>query len=372
MPNRVTLHHRSENDPNELNGDSRESTSHQYAVDIAALFRLLLGKRRLLIWSVGLAGTLTALAMVLTPNRYTSTAVILPSGKTESFSALKAMAGLSGLLGGSDNNSSALFPVILRSQLVRDSLLSKTYRFSVDSQPMSLSLVEYLGIDNPDRQRIALGNITAVSSDTRTGEISVSVETKFPEFSQALVAEYLRQLEIFNLYSRKSEATERVRYLTRELEVRETALRTAEDSLEWFQSRNRNWIGASSPTLLKELNRLKRDTEAKAQTYAYLLQEYEVARLDAQKDMPVVRILDQASLPTLKSGPQRTITVLAVSGVTFILVVFGIFAADILRQIGTRNRSGNANELTDMIAGSFPRTVRTYRRVTSRLQRQPI
>jgi len=336
------------------------------------LTKLLLHRRRWIIRSVGLAGVLTALIMLLTPNRYTSTAVILPSGKAERFSALKAMAGLSDMLGSSDANSSTLFPVILRSNLVRDSLLSKTYEFSFKDEPMKLTLADYLKIDDPDRRRLALEKMTTVSSDTRTGEISLAVETKYPAFSQALVSEYLNQLEIFNLYSRRSEAGERVRYLARELEEREQALRAAEDSLESYQSRNRNWAATSSPPLLKDISRLKREAEAKAQTYAYLLQEFEIAKLDAQKDVPVVRILDKASLPTAKSGPHRMITVLAVSAVVFVLVILAVIALELIQQIQHQSSKESRTELASLAAASFPRASRWYGHVKNRLNHQLI
>ena len=372
MANKITLRNSSLGASVDVDADRQESQTGTYEIDPAALLTLLVRKRRPIIWTVGVVGILAAILMLLTPNRYSSTAVILPSGKSDNLSALKAMAGLSSLMGSGDANSSVLFPVILGSQLVRDSLLSKTYEFVHEGEPMKLSLVEYLGIEDPDRRRQALAAMTRVKSETRTGEISVSVETEYPGLSQALVSEYLTRLESFNLHSLRSEATERVRYLSRELAEREAALRAAEDSLETYQSRNRNWAATSSPVLLKDLVRLKRDAEAKTQTYAYLLQEYEIAKLDAQKDIPVVRILDRASLPTVKSGPHRTLTVLAASAVAFVLAVFAIFGADLVRQWRRNSNRQSQNELASLISTSFPRTRGVYNRVRGRLTREAI
>ncbi|MEW5796971.1 MAG: Wzz/FepE/Etk N-terminal domain-containing protein [Candidatus Zixiibacteriota bacterium] len=349
-----------------------DATQYRYEVDLPALATLLLRRRRWIVGVVGLVSVLTAVVMLLTPNQYTSTAVILPSGGSSGFSALKAMAGLAGMDGGEDANSSTLFPVILRSKLVSDSLLGKSYLFSDYSGVITVSLPEYFDETDPDRQRRMLAKITSIDTDSRTGEITLRVETKYAALSQALVTEYLTQLENFNLYSRRSEARERVRYLSRELETRQVELRAAEDSLEAYQSRNRNWAATSSPPLLKELARLKRDAEAKATTYAYLLQEYEIAKLDAQKDVPVVRILDTASLPTLKSGPHRTLTVLAVSTIAFVLVVLAIFGLEIARQISRGSSQDTQRELRNLLESSFPRSRRVYARVHERFRRQPI
>ena len=372
MSSKITFRNTASLSTPEESSAFQEDYPERFEIDVPALLALLLRRRRWIVGVVGAVGLLTAVMMVLSPNRYTSTAVILPSGRSDNFSALKAMAGLAGMVAGNDANSSTLFPVILCSKLVSDSLLARTYTFSAENEEVTLTLPEYFGIDNPDRQCRAMANITSVSTDTRTGEITLEVETKYAALSQALVAEYLDQLENFNLYSRRSEARERVRYLSRELESRESALRAAEDTLEAYQSRNRNWAATSSPPLLKELVRLKRDAEAKATTYAYLLQEYEIAKLDAQKDVPVVRILDRASLPTLKSGPHRTITVLAASAVAFVLAVLTIFGIDLIKQMGRESHQVSQRELNSLIASSFPRTRRVCARMHERFQRRAI
>ncbi len=336
------------------------------------MFKLLLQRRRWIFSVVGTVFMATAVIMFSTHNRYVSQAVILPSGKSDKFSALRAMAGLTGGLNLGDDNTSELYPVILQSNLVVDSVLAREYTFTDDSDTIRTTLAQYIGKDKPELLRRSLAGMTSISTSTRTGEITLAVETEFPALSQQVVSEYLNQLERYNLFSRRSEASERVRYLARELEDREKALRQAEDSLESYQSRNRNWAMTSSPPLLKDLVRLKREAEAKTQTYAYLLQEYEVARLDVQKDMPVVRVLDRASLPTVKSGPKRVITILGASAATFVFMVIAIFGADLVQQARRQVDPETRKELSEMTASSFPRGRRLYNRVQERLKREPI
>lgn len=365
MSNKITYRNSPEGSYSET--EAAPAQSNRFEIDLPAMFKLLLQRRRLILGAVAIVGLAASAIMIATPNRYTSEAVILPSGKSDKFSALRAMAGLAGGLDLNDDNSSNLFPVILQSKLVFDSVLAKEYAYTFNGQPMRMTLAEYIGKDQPELLRRALSGMTSISTSTRTGEITLAVETEYPELSQKVAAEFLNQLEQFNLYSRRSEASERVRYLSREVDEQERSLRKAEDSLEVYQSRNRNWAMTSSPMLLKELARLKRDTEAKTQTYAYLIQEYEIARLDVQKDMPVVRILDQASLPTVKSGPHRTITVLGATAVTFVLVVMAIFGVDLIRQVRRQSDPESRKELSDLVASSFPRSQRFYRRVRSRM-----
>jgi uncharacterized protein involved in exopolysaccharide biosynthesis len=372
MSNTITYRNSPEGpmSPDDVRIDS--GMARKFEIDLAAMFKLLLKRRRLIFGVVGTIGLLTAVIMLMTPNQYKSEATILPSGKSDNFSALRAMAGMAGGLDFGDDNSSTLFPVILRSNLVVDAVLAQEYAFTFDGEPLRFTLAEYIGKDKPEMARRALLGMTSVSTSTRTGEISLAVETEYPELSQAVVGEFLAQLESYNLHSRRSEATERVRYLARELSDRENALRASEDSLATYQNRNRNWAGTSSAMLLRDLARLKRDTEARMQTYAYLMQEYEIAKLDAQKDVPVVRILDQASLPTVKSGPQRTFTVLGASAVAFMLIVIVIFGVDLAQQVRRQTSKEAQDELKGMVAESFPRARRLYERVRGRSDRQAI
>jgi len=372
MKNRLRIHHATPEDAAPWLQETDDPDRRRFEIDPLGLVRLLFRRRRWIVGVVVTVGVLAALIMLLTPNRYTSRATILPSGKSEGFSALKAMTGLSAVLGSDDGSSSTFFPVILRSHLVRDSILARTFRFDDDGETVQLTMAEYLGIDDPDRLRQALADITAINSETRTGEITVAVETEYPELSQAVVQEYLRQLENYNLYSRCSEARERVRYLTRELDERRNSLAASEDALSAFQSRNRNWASTTDPGILMQLGRLKREVEIKSQTLAYLLQEFEAARLDAQKDVPVVRVLDQASLPTVKSGPHRTITVLLSAMISFLLVVVGIFVFDLAGQLLNSGNPEGRGEVRRQIAEAFPKTHRWYGSVKGRLKREPI
>jgi len=160
-----------------------------------------------------------------------------------------------------------------------------------------------------------LDGITNIDLNKKTGVIKISVKTRYPGLSQALLNNILAELENFNMYKRHSSAKESVRYLERELANMEKELKMAEDSLEAFQMANRNWYNTTNPGLLKILSRLKQDVEVKLKTYIFLRSQYETVRLDVQKDIPVVRILDTPSLPVLKS-------IIACFLVIFMLAIF--------------------------------------------------
>ena len=340
-----------------------ENRSINFQIDIMAIARLLISRKR---WLFGMVGTVTILAvvtMLMTPNRYTSKAVILPSGKsTGNLSALKAMVGLGAGIGMSEENSSALYPLILSSNLVRDAVIHKTYQFRFKGEPMSMTMGEYMGRTDPDKARKSLSGLTTISADSRSGEIVLQVETEYPELSQAVVQEYLDQLEKFNRFKRRSSATENQHYLSKQLEDARKQLTSAENALEDFRNTNANWSEFSSPEVMTRNTRLMREVEIRNTAYLLLQEQFEMAKLEAQKDIPIVNLLDGPSLPTLKSGPMRTITVLTAMIVSTIIMVVGILAVDIGRQVWQGANRESVARLREDVERSFPRTVRWYER----------
>ena len=297
-------------------------------INIIQLAKLIFLNRKLIAYAVLLFMAITTVIVILIPNKYESTASVLPSGKTDTFSMLQDIAATAGYGYNADENSSTLFPTILASNQIRDDVLQKEYIIDHDSQDVRIRPNDYFGTDNPDRLREKLSSITSIDMDKKTGVIRIAVETKYPEFSQAILGQYLAELDSFNLYKRRSSAKENARYLEKELAQREIELRAAEDSLEAYQMANQSWDGSSNAEILKELAQFQRDIEIKSKTYVFLREQYEIARLDAQKDVPVVRVLDTPSLPTLKSGPHRVRTIILSGFAAFVLASLVIIAID--------------------------------------------
>lgn len=334
-----------------------QTTPAESEVDLFALTGLFVKRKRWLIATVGGVMLMTALITLLLPNKYKSTATILPSGTVDAIAEWKDLAGLGGFAL-NDQNTSELFPVILRSRQISEVVLNREYSFTDNSKPMTLTLAEYFGLDSPDRLRQALANTTSIGLDKKTGVLDIAVETKYPEFSRAILNQYLTELETFNLHKRRSQGKDNAQYLARQLKEMQRELEQAEDSLEQFQLVNRDWATSSDPAITKTLSRQQRDIEVKSKTYLFLRQEYEIAKLDAQKDVPIVRILDQPSLPTEKSGPHRSLAVI-ISGLISLfaaLLFIVVFEALKKRSMGPDKKSYQA--LTKDLQRTFPRVTR--------------
>jgi len=323
-------------------------------------FRMLVKNIRLVGGIVGGVMLLALIIVLIMPNQYRSEASILPTGKQDNLSALKMLAGFSGAGMDTDENSSALFPEVLVSNQVRDAIISHRYSVDLGDSPKKITLKEYFDLEKPERLREALDEITQIETDDETGIIYISITTENPKFSQQILTQTLAELENYNLNIRRSKAKESELYLERELKERAEILAESEKALEDFQKANQDWYGSSDPEILMNLGRLKRDIEINSQTYLLLREQYEIARLTAQKDVPIVRILDMPSLPTIKSSPRRAIIIILSGMVAFILSFGFIIISDAFKRASDQSTRESFSSLGDDIARAFPAVDRLF------------
>lgn len=336
--------------------DNRYNKSNEYEVINGLIYitRLLFTNlRRIAIIVFGIM-VITAVIVLLIPNKYRSDATILPTGKQDNISALKLLAGFSGGGMDMDENSSALFPDILVSNHVKDAIIAYIYAVDFGDGQKRMDLKEYFDLEKPEKLRNALDEITEIETDDITGIIYISITTTNPKFSQAILTQTLAELENYNLNIRRSQAKESELYLERELNDRAIILAESEKALEDFQKVNRDWYGSSNPEILLNLGRHKRNIEINSQTYLLLREQYEMARLTAQKDIPIVRILDRPSLPTIKSGPRRTLIVLLTGMVMFIFYFGFMIIADAFKRASDQTSQESFGALGDDFAKAFP------------------
>jgi len=360
MGRKVKLSHRAEG---MLEAGRVSSESQAADVNLFSLLQLFIRKRRWIFWITGSFTVLTAVWLFMTPNRFQSYATLLPSHNTDKLADLKRMAGLGSFVTG-EENMSELYPVILSSQTIRSVVFDRSYRFEHDNRVVDTTLTEYFGLtelDDKDEQYRSLASITKIAADRKTGVLTLSVETTMPAFSQAIVSAYLEELESFNTYKRKSRAQENVRYLKQQVAVYESKLIAAEDSIESFQKANRNWAGSTIPEIIKALARHRRDVEINARTFGLLKQEHVLARIEAQNDVPIVRLLDEPTLPTEKSGPFRLRKIVTMAMISFFGTLFVLLVIDTFRRHSRGPNQDSYLESRNEFARAFPRV---YRRAT--------
>lgn len=261
---------------------------------------------------LGLAGSV--LRIVWTPPIYMGRATILPSGGSSQSSVLGLLSSFTGappMLASGDMSSSALFPRILESRIVSLEVLNAEYDIQVQGKPARMTLYEYLDAGDVDEALLHLKAMRAVDVDKETGLISVSVRTPYPDLSAQVANRCVESLEKYSIETRKSNASDQNMFVRDRLAESFQELQSAEERLTAFRQQN---LRVNDASLELARLRLERDVTLKTQVYVTLNNQAEIARIEAAKNLPVVRILDRAAVPT-RPVPTPRLAVLAGGGI---------------------------------------------------------
>ncbi|MGB2870033.1 MAG: hypothetical protein WBD36_16410, partial [Bacteroidota bacterium] len=93
-------------------------------------------------------------------------------------------------------------------------------------------------------------------------------------------------------------------------------LETAENRLKEFREKNR--IVTGSPQLLLEQERLLRELQINATVYTELKKQYEIAKIEEIKNIPIINVMDEARPAALKDRPKRRDIVLTMLLLSFL------------------------------------------------------
>jgi uncharacterized protein involved in exopolysaccharide biosynthesis len=105
----------------------------------------------------------------------------------------------------------------------------------------------------------------------------------------------MSEVDSFNLKSRQSQASQERRFTEQRLTQAQADKRQAEDELQAFLQRNRDF--RSSPQLSFAYDRLADNVSLRQQLYTTLAQSYEQARIEEVRDTPVITIVEPPMLP---------------------------------------------------------------------------
>ncbi|NTV97049.1 MAG: hypothetical protein HGA75_16820, partial [Thiobacillus sp.] len=135
----------------------------------------------------------------------------------------------------------------------------------------------------------------------------------------------------FNIDTSTSRASRQLRFLEdRLLEVRRELSR-AEDELVAFVEGNRAY--RESPLLLQRYQRLLRDVEASNAVWVELRRQVELTRLEEQRDLSTLEILDRAAPPPRPITPNLRLNLLVAVCLGLTVALAGV-QAGIMRRTG--------------------------------------
>jgi uncharacterized protein involved in exopolysaccharide biosynthesis len=272
----------------------------------------ILWSRRRTIFLYALAGgLLTALISFLIPPTYQAVTTVIPAIAPDKFTGVAGLtASLEdfGIQTGSKGNSPAMYPEIVRSRRILEQVLIKTYPIGPERRPARvIDLIQRSG-SGAKRVELAVKKLRRrvdTSLDRRTGVLTMRVRARQPELAAGIANSLDTLLQDFVIYSFTSQAGENRKFVEgRVAEVR-TELNQAEESLRGFRERNLR-IG-NAPGLLLEEGRLNRSVREQEEVYLTLRRQYELAKIEERRDVPVINVLDAAVIPSFRISPRRGI-----------------------------------------------------------------
>jgi capsule polysaccharide export protein KpsE/RkpR len=375
---------------------------------------LLWENRRLLLRMAALGFLISLLIVILIPNRYESTARIMPPDNSSPGAAmLAAFAGRNtGDLAGLGSLATSLLGVHTTGPMFVDMLRSASVTGDlIDRFQLQRIYGSRYRVDAAKK----LARRTTISEDKKSGVISITVEDSDPQRARDMAQAYLDELNLLvNRTSTSSARQERV-FIEHRLAGAEADLERAQKDLSDFSSthttidikeqtratvdaaaklqaqliveqseldslkqiygddnyrvraglarivdlkKQLNAIGGNSEPLgadgniaaqeqtglgsaaneyppLRQLPRLAvpfadiyRRVHVQEAVYELLTQQYELARIQEAKDIPVIRMIDAPGIPEKKSFPPRTIYLLLLTG----LIVIGAAVWILLRE----------------------------------------
>jgi uncharacterized protein involved in exopolysaccharide biosynthesis len=156
-----------------------------------------------------------------------------------------------------------------------------------------------------------------IEMSQKTGLLTYSIETKDAQVSADILNTITAELNNFLLSKKTTNAGEQRKWIEKRMREVKHDLEKAENVLKEFREKNRRVT--DSPQLLLEQGRFQREVSLQEVISTTLQQQYEVARIEEIKNVPIINVLDEAKPAAEKNSPKRRIFVT----VGFLLSFFG-------------------------------------------------
>jgi uncharacterized protein involved in exopolysaccharide biosynthesis len=268
--------------------------------------------------------------------------------KLAALGGLSDLAALAGVSVGGEGSLAKLYPTIIRSEAVLRNVIYAEYHTREFPQPVNLIRYWEIEEETPERDyETALRSLRdglEVAFDNKTSVVTVSFETKEPPLSAAIVNNVTKELDGFIRTKRTTNAGEQRKWIEDRLQEVKRDLERSENNLREFREKNRR-VG-DSPQLLLEQGRLMREVEINSTLYTELKKQYEIAKIEEIKNIPIINVMDEARPAARKERPIRSTIVLS----SLFLSFFGMIGyvvmehrySDALKEMVGSVRAGKA------------------------------
>jgi uncharacterized protein involved in exopolysaccharide biosynthesis len=292
-----------------------------------------------------------------------STKLILQTSGSSLGGSLGALASLAGMDASSKSSDPSLYiEDILRSADLAQAVLDRPWKGSkaVADTSKAFLLRDFWETKFATRdsdwiareretliQRLNNGKYITVARDKKSGVITLSTQFEDPRLSydvNRFLVEKVNEILVNQLSGKAGENRKFVESRAKEVKA---SLSRDEIVLRDFRASNRV---RTDPEYQLEEGRLQRNLQIDQEIYLQLVKQYEMAKIDEAKDIPVLDVIDSSRLPMTKSGPNRKLIVLAGCMGGLFLGLFASLLFDLYLQ--------NKKHLLTRIVGASPHQIR--------------
>lgn len=372
------------------------------AINLLDLLLVLVRRKKLILLVCGATFVLACGVTLLMPNVYTATARIMPPqqekvGLSAMLSGMSDLAALAGLSLGS--GSSSLYVGMLQSRSVADAVIDRLDLMRV--YEWKTRAAAYKALKGQVRFTIGKGDgIIAVSADEKDPELaaalanayveelkklnlqisldSVGLQKGFLEDRIKVVRQDLakaedalkefqtthkairidaqataiieaiaklkgelasREVELGVLRSYQTEQNPQVKAVRESIAQIREQIQQLEKSPDGQKAAGDIFIATSEvPEIGVQYARLLRDFKVQETLFELLTRQFEIAKIEAAKNISPIQVLDPAAAPDMKSKPRRSLIVLLATLVAGFLTVIGIFLFEYGRRMSDDDR----------------------------------
>lgn len=358
---------------------------------------IVLAKRKALLFLLPMgAGLLTAVVSLLLPKTYTAEVKIMPPQQTQSLSAsmLGQLAPLANMAGKDLGlrNPGDLYVAMLRSRTVADDLIQRFDLEKVYKQRRTIDTEKQL--ENLTEITVGKEGVISVSASDRDPKRAADLANAYIEELRKLT----QTLAVTEAGRRRLFFKREVVQASDELAQAESALQKTQEATGFFQLDNqskaivesaaalqaqvtaqevrvqsmRSYATAENPDLLRaqqELSALRaglarmqlgqegisladvpmrkmpaavlqylrslREVKYRESLLELLTKQYEAARIDEARDSAIIQVLDKAVPPEVRSWPHRSVMVLSMVFVAFLVAVVAAFVLEAAERAKT-------------------------------------
>ena len=323
-------------------------------LDLLDYIEVIVRRRWMIFWGVLICVTSSYIFALLETPVFTAEATILPA-EDHDYLNLKTSMRREG--------RHSFYLDILESNPTSQRILRKKYPYKKDGKIDSTSLLDFLKALSIQAGINALQRTTEFNTEN-TGVITIEVTSPDSLIAAAVANEYIEQLQSYNRKKRKERIANQLGFIEERLVAVQDSLVAGEKALIKFKKNNRNLVFSEearltsflSPEQQSTFSRLKRDINTRETLLTTILTQFEIARIEAEKEIPDIEVLSRATPPEFGEKTGKRKAVLLGFAVALILTVFLSF---ILEYLDRTRKSGRM----DPILQEFEKDIDRLRRL---------